>query len=131
MTATPQALRYLIVVVLGLGVDLGLAVMLVGAGAPRPLASAAGLICGAAFNFALHRAWTFKSTQPQAVLPQIVSYAVSIGMILLVRLIVLAVLDRLPMPISDPLAIFLATGFSFIVNFFVLQRLVFKGRVDS
>lgn len=130
MSMSSQALRYLVVVVLGLGLDLGLALMLVSGGASRSLASAAGLICGAIFNFILHRIWTFRTGELPPLMPQILNYAASLAMILPVRLAVLALLRHVPVPIGDALALFLATGVSFTVNFIVLKYLVFNRRAD-
>jgi putative flippase GtrA len=124
----PQSLRYLVVVVAGLCVDLGLAIVLVKLGVSTWLASAVGLIGGAASNFFMHRYWTFQGAETQAMFPQLLSYAISVALILPVRLAVLAILSYLPLPIGPSLALVLATGVSFCVNFLVLKRLVFQRR---
>ena len=124
----PQALRYLVVVVMGLGTALGVAILFVKGGAPTLLASAAGLVCGAAGNFVMHRLWTFRTTEPLPPIPQILGYVASIAIIFPVRLAVLLSLQSFPILIDDTLALFLATGVSFVVNFFVLKSLVFRKR---
>jgi putative flippase GtrA len=124
----PQALRYLVVVVLGFVLDLGLAILLVKGGWSTSFASTAGLVCGATSNFIIHRYWTFSNAEPGAMIPQILTYAASVAMILPIRLAVLAMLGYLPVSIDDSLSLFLATGVSFVVNFFVLKRLVFRRR---
>ena len=129
MQLTSQGLRYLAVVCLGLAADLGLALVLAASGAPRGLASAFGLLCGAALNFVLHRAWTFRESRSGPVSRQVLSYAVSLGITLGVRLAVLAILRAVPVQIGDAIALLLATGVSFVVNFVLLRRLVFNRRV--
>ena len=122
------ALRYLVVVVLGLGLDLGLALLMVMGGAPTSLASAAGLVFGATGNFFMHRHWTFQTAERQPIIPQILSYAASVAMILPIRLAVLQLLHYLHVAIGNSLALLLATGVSFVINFLVLKRLVFRRR---
>lgn len=122
------ALRYLVVVVLGLSLDLSVALMLAMGGAPTSLASAAGLVFGATGNFFLHRYWTFQTPERQPMVRQILSYAVSVAMILPIRLAVLHLLHYLPVAIGNSLALVLATGVSFLINFLVLKRLVFRRR---
>lgn len=122
------ALRYLVVVVLGLSLDLSVALMLAMGGAPTSLASAAGLVFGATGNFFMHRYWTFQTPERQPMVRQILSYAVSVAMILPIRLAVLQLLYYLPVAIGNSLALFLATGVSFLINFLVLKRLVFRRR---
>lgn len=125
---TPLALRYLVVVVLGLGLDLGLAILLVMCGASTSIASSIGLIFGATGNFFMHRYWTFQNPEWQPIIPQILAYLASVAMILPIRLAVLVLLSYLPVSIGNSLALFLATGVSFVINFFVLKRLVFRRR---
>lgn len=126
----PQALRYLVVVVMGLGMDLGVAILLVKAGAPTLLASAIGLVCGAVSNFVMHRIWTFRTAELPPPFPQILGYVASVAIIFPVRLAVLATLQYLPVFVDDTLALILATGVSFVVNFFVLKSLVFRKRAE-
>lgn len=122
------ALRYLVVVVLGLSLDLSVALMLAMGGAPTSLASAAGLVFGATGNFFMHRYWTFQTPERQPMVWQILSYAASVAMILPIRLAVLQLLHYLPVAIGNSLALVLATGVSFLINFLVLKRLVFRRR---
>ena len=126
----PQALRYLVVVVMGLGMDLGVAILLVKGGAPTLLASAIGLVCGAVSNFVMHRIWTFRTAELPPPFPQILGYIASVAIIFPVRLAVLATLQYLPIFVDDTLALILATGVSFVVNFFVLKSLVFRKRAE-
>lgn len=126
----PQALRYLVVVVMGLGMDLGVAILLVKGGAPTLLASAIGLVCGAVSNFVMHRIWTFRTAELPPPFPQILGYIASVAIIFPVRLAVLATLQYLPVFVDDTLALILATGVSFVVNFFVLKSLVFRKRAE-
>lgn len=126
----PQALRYLVVVVMGLGMDLGVAILLVKGGAPTLLASAIGLVYGAISNFAMHRIWTFRTAELPPPFPQILGYVASVAIIFPVRLAVLATLQYLPVSVDDTLALILATGVSFVVNFFVLKSLVFRKRAE-
>lgn len=130
MQLSLQGLRYLAVVVMGLGIDLGLALALAGMGAPRPVASAAGLLAGAAFNFALHRAWTFRSENRRPVTGQLLRYAVSLAAMFALRLAVLTALALASVGATDAVALVLATGASFVANFVFLKRLVFNERAD-
>lgn len=130
MKVGSQPLRYLVVVVFGLVIDLGLAVLLAGAGLPRTAASIAGLIVASASNFFLHRIWTFRSGKERPVGSQLVGYLVGLGLTMLVRMGTLAIVGLALPALGTTFALAIAVGVSFTFNFFFLNRLVFIKKVS-
>lgn len=128
LNSTP--VRYLIVTLLGLAIDIGLALLLVHAGFSRPAAAAAGVVCGAASNFMLHRIWTFPSDKARSVGAQLLTYVVALALTLAIRIAVLAIIGFAFPVVGDALALFIAVGVSFICNFLLLKRLVFIQRIS-
>lgn len=131
MGLTEQSLRYLAVTVLGLAVDMLMAMAMVWSGAPRPIASACGLFIGAMLNFLLHRAWTFRDAAPPALVAQLIRYGIAFGMTLSIRLVVLVILHIAFPRLGDAAALLLATGISFSCNFVLLRHFVFLRRIAS
>lgn len=125
-----QPVRYLAVVVLGLVIDLGLAVLLASAGLPRAVASITGLVVASASNFFLHRAWTFQSGKERPVGSQLVGYLVGLGLTMLVRMGTLAFVGFALPALGNTFALAMAVGVSFVFNFFFLNRLVFIKKVS-
>lgn len=125
-----QPLRYLAVVVLGLAIDLGLAILLAGAGLPRAVASIIGLIVASVSNFVLHRLWTFRSGKERPVGSQLVGYLVGLGLTMLVRMGTLAIVGLSLPALGNTIALAIAVGVSFTFNFFFLNRLVFIKKVS-
>jgi putative flippase GtrA len=130
MRLNQQPLRFLVVTVCGLIVDLGIAVFLAAAGLPRPVASAGGLVVAAAFNFMLHRAWTFQTQQARPLSSQLIGYLVGLGLTLVVRVGTLTGLSLVIPTLNDLAALTLAIGTSFVFNFLFLKKLVFRERAS-
>ncbi|MDP1641135.1 MAG: GtrA family protein [Phenylobacterium sp.] len=126
---TSQLLRFGVVAVAGLVVDLGVAMALsTGAGWPLTLAAACGFAAGAGLNYVLNLRWTFRVQGSAGVPGRIAAYALTLGATLLTRLLVVKALE--PMAggsLVGPLGVLVAaTGVSFFVNFFLSKRFVFK-----
>jgi putative flippase GtrA len=130
MRLNQQPLRYLVVTICGLIVDLGVAILLAAAGLPRPVASAGGLVVAAAVNFMLHRAWTFQSRDAQPLRLQLVGYLIGLGLTLLVRIVTLTGLSLAISTLEEVAAFTVAIGASFVFNFFFLKKLVFHERAS-
>jgi putative flippase GtrA len=131
MTLNQPLLRYAAVTVAGLIVDLGVAILLVYASLSPPLASAAGLVVAAAFNFLLHRTWTFRDALAQPMLAQMAGYLTGLSLTTLVRMGTLAVLSVAIPVLAAPMALAAAIGVSFFINFVFLKTLVFRERTSS
>jgi putative flippase GtrA len=125
-----QPLRFLVVTVCGLILDLGIAMCLVAAGLPRPLATGGGLVVAAAFNFVLHRAWTFQSSEARPLRAQLTGYLVGLVLTLLVRIGTLTGLSLAVSRLDDLAALAVAIGVSFVFNFLFLKKLVFRERAS-
>ncbi|MBU2136606.1 MAG: GtrA family protein [Alphaproteobacteria bacterium] len=125
---TSQLLRFGVVAVAGLVVDLTVAMAIsAGAGWPLTLAAACGFAAGAALNYALNLRWTFVVQGPAGAPRRLVAYALTLGVTLLTRLLVVKALEPLAGEgLVGPLGVLLAaTGISFFINFFLSKRFVF------
>lgn len=125
-------LRFLLVSVLGLGVDLALAWGLAAlAGLPLPAAAAAGFLAGALLNYLLHEFWTFRDARAPARLSARRGglYALTLAATLGMRVAAVALLDRL-LPgaggLRDITVLAAATGLSFLVNYGLSRHVVFR-----
>lgn len=127
-----ELLRFGLVAVLGLGLDLSLAWGLAAlAGVPLTLAATAGFCAAAGLNYLLHEYWTFRHGAPQPSLGRALRYLGVLGITLVIRLAGVAVLARLAGPAGETpvmqFAILLAaTGISFVANYFTSKMLVFR-----
>jgi len=121
----PEILRFGIVAVVGLIVDISVAY---GASLWMALvpAAALGFVSGACVNYALHELWTFQSGARQVSVGRALKYAASLGATLAVRLVAVAVLARLLGPDRALMVLLLATGLSFGVNYLTSKLLVFR-----
>ena len=123
-----ELLRFGIVAVAGLAVDLALAwVLAVRGGVPLTAAAAAGFAVGAVVNYILHELWTFRDGARQVSMRRVACYLAALGLVLAVRLAAVAVLSRLwPGDGSALTVLFAATGLSFVVNYVASKVLVFR-----
>ena len=120
-TAALEALRYTLAVVVGLGIDLSLALAVNRLlGLPLVVGAAAGFVGGILSNYLLFELWVFATRQLRwARLGRIVLAAQGA---LAVRLGTVWLLDRLGVP---PLPTLIAgAGLSFVVNFLVSRRII-------
>ncbi len=127
-------LRFLAVVVMGLGVDLGLAwTLAVVFFVPLTIAAVCGFLIGALFNYVLHESWTFKMNAIEVASKRFIRYLVSLGITLGFRVGAVAVLgivigDLFGHGRREAVVLFLATGVSFVVNFIGSKYFVFVDR---
>jgi putative flippase GtrA len=119
-----ELLRFLVVTVLGVILDLAIAFGLhTGAGVPLWLAAAIGFTLAAGANYVIHQTWSFRSGPLS--LRRAGLYALVALVTLAVRVAIVAVLER-ALAGAWPLAILVAgAGGSFCVNFVLSKRVVF------
>jgi putative flippase GtrA len=127
LLASSELLRFTVVAVIGLAVDLTLAygthVLL---GLPLTLAAALGFAAGAGVNYALHELWTFQAGAQGLSPRRALKYFLSLGATLAVRLVCVALLEWLLGPEQAFAALALATGLSFGVNYLFSKFMVFR-----
>jgi putative flippase GtrA len=128
-----EFLRFLLVAVVGLLVDISLAWGLSTLfGVNLVLAAATGFACGAAFNYLLHEFWTFRRTERRLSLARMLRYVGALGATLATRLAVVYTLSQfLTKAQSDIIILLLATILSFAVNHLVSKRFVFRPAASS
>lgn len=119
--------RYLAVVVIGFGVDLGLALVMNRLlGLDLALAAATGFAAALLVNYLLFETWAFRKGRSQfsgrRLLGTVVSALIALG----VRLIAVATLERM-VGASDTMAataiLILAAGLSLVVNWALVSRI--------
>ncbi|MEO9781908.1 MAG: GtrA family protein [Sedimentitalea sp.] len=121
-----QFLRFGIVAVIGLSVDLGVAWVLAQVWAvPLPIAATVGFLCGAVLNYGMHELWTFQDRSGRLSLKRLFAYLLSLWFVLAVRLGGIAVLGWL-LPDYTFLILIAATGLSFCANYIVSKSLIFR-----
>lgn len=119
--------RFGIVAVAGLGIDLAIAWSLAAfAGLALPVAATIGFGGGAAFNYVLHERWTFGPGQVSAKRSSL--YALTVMATLAVRVGTVALLEATLLPHAQHrlAVLLLATGVSFVVNYLLSRTLVFR-----
>jgi putative flippase GtrA len=123
-----EALRYFVVVALGLGVDVGLAwVLSHGFGLPLVLCAAMGFLTGVAVNYVLFEYWVF-ATRRLSWLRLGKAYVAAQGAFA-VRLASVWLLSRL-LPDKHLAVLVIAAGLSFVVNF-ALVRLFLRPQMPN
>jgi putative flippase GtrA len=120
-----EALRFGIVVLGGLAVDLGLTLILVQAtGLSLWQAAACGFIAGAIVNYVLHEFWTFKEGEQRVSPTRIGLYIGVLATTFGARIGAVALLSTI---ISAPLPILVvALGISFLINYILSRGIVFR-----
>lgn len=123
-----EFLRFLLVAISGLVVDLTLAWLLVErADQPLWLAAVAGFAAGTCVNYVLHELWTFREGHRHLSVLRAGKYGLALGLTLLVRLAVILLLQSLFGSGAPTLLVLgLATGVSFLVNYSASKWLVFR-----
>ena len=122
-----RLLRFGIVTVVGLGIDLALGWTLAArAGLPLWLAATIGFVTAACVNYVLHERWTFAGGRLSAVRGSL--FLVLSASALLVRIGALMLLKALVFttPGQRLVPLILAIGVSFVFNFVVSRQLVFR-----
>lgn len=127
LARAPELLRFGVVAVIGLVVDIALAYGAnAGFGVPLIWAAALGFAAGACVNYALHELWTFRSGARRLSAGRALKYALSLGATLLVRLTAVAMLAVLLGETQPLMVLILATGLSFGMNYMMSKLLVFR-----
>lgn len=122
-------LRFGIVSVLGLGFDLSTAWGLAEfAGVSLVAAAFLGFMIGAGVNYLLHEIWTFRSATRRLSGRRWLLYLASLAVILLTRITIIALLERLFLTRVgyEFVTLLNATGVSFVVNYILSKNLVFR-----
>lgn len=122
-------LRFFLVSLAGLGVDLAIAWMAAAwLGLPLPLAAATGFGVAAAFNYLLHEFWTFRDGARKVSARRGGLYILVLAATLATRVALVALLDWTVFAGTGarmaPLAI--AAVLSFLVNYALSRMLVFR-----
>lgn len=124
----PEMLRFAVVLVAGLAVDLAVGFTLATlVGLPLALAAAVGFGAGALFNYVLHEFWTFGGADdglsPVRAGLYVMSSLVSLG----VRVAVVAALSPLAVDAAARLGVLVvAVGCSFVANYLLSRFVVYR-----
>lgn len=127
-----ELLRFFIVTVLGVMIDLAIAFGLhTGLGVPLWLAAAIGFTLAASANYVIHQTWSFQSGPRNLSTRRAGLYALVALATLAVRVAIVVLLDR-ALAGAYPLAILIAgAGGSFFVNFALSKFVVFAAEPDT
>lgn len=127
-----ELLRFFIVTVLGVVIDLAIAFALhTGLGVPLWLAAAIGFTLAASANYVIHQTWSFQSGPRNLSARRAGLYALVALATLAVRVAIVVLLDR-ALAGAYPLAILIAgAGGSFFVNFALSKFVVFAAEPDT
>ena len=121
-----EMLRFLIVTVLGVIVDIAIAYALHElAGVPLALAALIGFVCAASANYVLHQVWSFGGGMRSLSGARAAKYGVVAGLTLLVRVSVVALLDMWLAGGFALLILICGAVVSFFVNFALSKFFVF------
>ena len=126
----PELSRFLVIAVLGLIIDVGLAsALIVWAGFGDVPAAALGLLAGMIFNYFMHLRWTFRGHGRQASAVHFMQFSLGVGATLVVRIAVLTAIAALGWQdlLGAPVRLGLAAGVSFVFSY-LISRVVFLGR---
>ena len=122
-----EFLRFVIVSVVGVVVDLGMSWALAHAGVPLWVAAVAGFAVAATLNYVLHRRWTFGGVQAGPERARVIRYLGALGLTLGARLVAVFTLGAVLGPQAHPMAILLpSVAFSFAVSFIATKFMVFR-----
>lgn len=124
-----DVVRFGIVAVLGLVVDIGLAWTLSAVGGlALPLAATFGFCAGAVTNYILHEFWTFRGDAPSLSGRRGLLYLVTVGVTLGFRVAAVAGLERtvFTQPGQQLPTLLVATAFSFGINYLLSKHVVFN-----
>lgn len=126
LTKGPQIFRFGFVAVIGLGVDIGVAWVLVKSlNRPLFMAAIAGFLCGAVLNYGLHELWTFQNSSKRLSVKRLLKYLLGLWFVLAVRLSGISALSLLFPSHAFPILL-VAIALSFCVNYIVSRSLIFR-----
>ena len=121
-----EILRFLLVTVLGVVLDIAIAYALHElAGVPLALAALVGFVCAASANYVLHQLWSFQSGVRKLSIGRAGKYAAVAGITLLARVAVVAVLAAYLEGQFALLILICGAGVSFFANFTLSKLFVF------
>lgn len=129
MNIAGQFSVFFVVAIFGLTIDVGFAWLLSdGFGIPLWLGAASGFLLATYVNFHLNRIWTFGSRGGSRRQASFLIYLLCISVVLGVRLMAVYTLTRLIPPElqATPIILSLAAGLSFVANFLLVRRYVYR-----
>ena len=131
---TEEAVRFFLISVTGLVIDIGFAWALIAfGGASDSVAALVGFSVATVTNYFGHQFWTFREGERRVSLRRFVAFAGVVVLTLAVRLLILDLLGPL-LPgsgLNAPIRLGLAATVSFFVSFLMSKFLIFHHRVDS
>jgi len=131
---TEEAVRFFLISVTGLAIDIGVAWALIAfGGAPDSVAALVGFSVATVTNYFGHQLWTFREGERRVSLRRFVAFAGVVVLTLAVRLLILDLLGPL-LPgsgLNAPIRLGLAATVSFFVSFLMSKFLIFHIQVDS
>lgn len=127
-----ELLRFAIVAVVGLVVDISLAWMLSSVfGVNLMLAASAGFLGGAILNYLLHEFWTFRRPECQVSMPRILSYCSALGVVFITRLGVIYVFYKILGVTQSNLTILLVAAILSFGIHYLVTKLIFRTRLQA
>lgn len=129
----PQSVRYLVVTVIGVAVDLAIGWALTAlAHVLVSIAALAGFVTAAALNYVLHERWTFAVASAPRAARRGGLYVAALAATLLVRMAVAALIQhRFALAPADAIyALVPAVGISWCVGFVLSKFVVFRTPAD-
>lgn len=122
-----EVIRFALVLILGLGLDIAIAAALLRfSSASLPVAAAAGFCAGAATNYLLHEAWTFRYGRIRLSLTRALRYLLALGAGLVARVGTVAAITAVTQALPVMAVLLMGIGVSFVVNFTVSRFFVFR-----
>lgn len=126
----PEVIRYTLVAICGLGIDITIAWGLLKIWNITLMFSATmGFFSGAVFNYIMHELWTFQSGFRRLSVNRAFSYFLSLWATLSVRLITVALLSFIMLAGQDLAILVISAGMSFFVNFAIIKLMVFNKKL--
>lgn len=121
-----EMLRFFIVTVLGVVLDIGIAYGLYElGGVPLAFAAVIGFVCAASANYVLHQLWSFQDGARQLSVARAAKYAGVAGVTLAARVAIVAFLASWTGGEYALLILICGAGVSFFVNFTLSKFFVF------
>ncbi|MEP0393481.1 MAG: GtrA family protein [Erythrobacter sp.] len=122
-----EVLRFFVVTVLGVILDIGIAYALHEQGdVPLAWAAVIGFVCAATMNYVLHQLWSFQGGTGALSFARAAKYAAVAGVTLGVRVMVVALLAIWTGGAYALLILICGAGVSFFVNFTLSKCFVFE-----
>jgi len=124
-----EVVRYSVTVVPSLALDLSVVWLLTHTvGLPMLPAVGLGFVAGGSFNYVVHELWTFHSSARAMSLNRWASYLAAVSSVLGLRILFLYVMDAAAggQAGSDMQRLLVASGLSFVANYFVSKYLIFR-----